>query len=74
MIPGCFGSADMIFAGHPSDESRAKAAIKAAKNTGATKDDFEKEMLWHLFSNVSARDVFWDLAQKQREALNKKWK
>ena len=55
-VSGGFGTADCIFAGHPSDAERAKAAIKAAKAAGATFDDFEKEMGTHPVSTAATAD------------------
>jgi hypothetical protein len=74
MIPGCFGNQDRIFAGHPMDEERAKEAIKAAKAAKATRDDFEKELLWDVYKNVKNHDVFWDLVEKQKKKLANMWK
>jgi hypothetical protein len=74
MIPGTFGSQDRIFAGHPLDEGRAKEAIKAAKAAGATREDFEKELLWDVYKHVKNREVFWGLVDKQNAKLKKMWK
>jgi sialic acid synthase SpsE len=51
-IPGSFGSVDAIFAEHPADLERAKEAIKEAKDSGATQDDFAKELVWHVYKKV----------------------
>ena len=55
-VPNGFGIADVIFAGHPSDEASAKTTIKAAKAAGASFDDFAKEVVWHCYKNVNAAD------------------
>jgi hypothetical protein len=36
-IAGCFGIKDLIFAGHPLDEKRAKEMVKNAKEEGASR-------------------------------------
>jgi|HubBroStandDraft_6_1064221.scaffolds.fasta_scaffold2472470_1 hypothetical protein len=73
MIPGCFGENDRIFAVHPLDEKRAKAAIAAAKAAGATMTDFEKELLWDVYIHVKDHDVFWELVTNQNKKLKKMW-
>src|SRR5262245_55562219 len=45
-VPACFGDEDLIFASDPMDEERAEKAINEAKAAGASRDDFEKEMVW----------------------------
>lgn len=72
-IPGCFGDQDVIFAGHPLDADRAKKAIQAAKDARASKDDFEKEMVWHVYKNVKNPDVRNERFADQAEKLNKMW-
>jgi hypothetical protein len=74
MISGTFGNQDRIFAGHPLDEGRAKETIKAAKAAGATREDFEKELLWDVYKHVKNREVFWELVDKQNAKLKKMWK
>jgi hypothetical protein len=56
-IGGCFGNADVEFATHPSDEKRAKELIAEAKAAGATREDFEKEMVWHIYKKVTAEGL-----------------
>ena len=73
MIPSCFGATDGIFASHPSDEQQAKDAIAMAQKVGATRDDFEKEMLWYLYKNVKHRETFLELADNQVKKLDKMW-
>ncbi len=51
-VPSCFGEADIIFAGHPLDEARAKATIKDAKAAGASFGDFEKEVARHCNNKI----------------------
>lgn len=47
-VPGGFGTADGKFAGHPLDKERAEDAIRDAKESGATFDDFADEMEVYL--------------------------
>jgi hypothetical protein len=67
LITRCFGENDRIFANHPLDEKRAKEAIAAAKEAGATMTDFEKELLWDVYRHVKNHDVFWELVDNQNE-------
>jgi hypothetical protein len=73
MIPSCFGAADGIFAGHPSDVAQAKDAIAMAQKAGATRDDFEKEMLWHVYKNAKHRESFWEIVDNQAKKLEQMW-
>src|SRR5215472_2514813 len=51
-VPAYFGNEDLIFASDPMDEERAEKAIREAKAAGASRDDFEKEMVWHIPSQL----------------------
>jgi hypothetical protein len=51
-VPACFGDQDLVFASDPTDEERAKKAIREAKAAGASRDDFEKEMVWHIYKKT----------------------
>jgi hypothetical protein len=73
MIPSCFGATDGIFASHQSDEQQAKDAIAMAQKAGATRDDFEKEMLWHVYKNVKHRELFWEVVDTQVKKLQRMW-
>lgn len=72
-VAGGFGTQDIIFGGHPLDEQRAKQAIKAAKDAGATRDDFEKEMVWHIYKNVTAPGALQPHIQEQVGRMRKIW-
>lgn len=72
-VPGCFGSVDIVFAGHPADEERAREAIMAAKASGASRDDFEKEIVWHVHRNVTAREMLQQLISKNVATLLELW-
>ncbi|MGC0947141.1 hypothetical protein WKH55_22215 [Pantoea agglomerans] len=68
-----FGIADCIFAVHPSDKQDAKAAIAAAKAAGASFEDFEKEMVWHIYKQVTATGMLQDHIAKQVATAKKMW-
>ena len=40
------------FAIHPADTERAKSAVNAAKASGATFEDFEREIVWYCYKSV----------------------
>ena len=68
-VPACFGDQDLIFASHPTDEERAKKAIREAKAAGASRDDFEKEMVWHIYKNVTADGFLQEHTKEQVRRL-----
>lgn len=74
LVPACFGKADKEFAIHPEDEHRARKAVSAAKKAGASRDDFQKEMILFLDNNVSDQFVHSMFATKQTKKLHKLWK
>lgn len=47
-----FGDIDCIFAVHPLDHKDAQEAMSAAKAVGETFQDFEKEMVWHIYRKM----------------------
>ncbi len=73
-VPACFGNQDVIFAVHPLDSERAKEAIAAAKAAGASRDDFEKEMVWHIYKSVTAEGMLQPHIKEQVGRLHKMWK
>ncbi|MBW9429152.1 hypothetical protein FHC77_00025 [Atlantibacter hermannii] len=73
MVARGFGIADCIFAGHPIDKQNAKAAIDAAKAAGASFEDFEKEMVWHIYKHVTAPGVLQNHIAKQVATAKKMW-
>jgi hypothetical protein len=72
-VAGGFGANDCLFAVHSLDEKRAKDAIKAAKAAGATRDDFEKEMVWHIYKNVTADGALQGHLATELAKLDKLW-
>jgi hypothetical protein len=72
-VAGGFGSADVIFASHPLDRQRALDAIKAAKAAGASRDDFEKEMVWHIYKKVTAAGLLQSHIAQQVAVLHQLW-
>jgi hypothetical protein len=73
-VPGCFGRQDAIFAVHPMDSKRAEEAIQAARAAGASPDDFEKEMVWYIYKNVTAEGMLQSHIKDQVTRLHKMWK
>ena len=73
-VPACFGEQDLIFASHPTDEERAKKAIREAKAAGASRDDFEKEMVWYIYKNVTADGFLQEHTKEQVRRLHKMWR
>lgn len=69
MVARGFGIADCIFAVHPSDKQDAKAA----KAAGASFEDFEKEMVWHIYKQVTAPGMLQDHIAKQVATAKKMW-
>jgi hypothetical protein len=74
LVSACFGNQDCIFAVHPMDEQRAKEAIKAAKAAGASRDDFEKEMVWHMYKKVTAEGLLQSHIKEQVARLHRMWR
>lgn len=74
MLPGCFGRIDRQFAIHPDDEKRAQKAITAAKNAGASRDEFQRELNLYLDKNVGNQNHRAALAMKQAKKLQKMWR
>jgi hypothetical protein len=73
-VPACFGDQDLVFASHPTDEERAKQAIREAKAAGASRDDFEKEMVWHIYKKVAADGFLQEHIKEQVRRLHKMWR
>lgn len=72
-VSGGFGAVDCILAGHPLDEQRAKETIKAAKAAGAIFDDYEKEIVWHCYKNVTAPGALQGHIADQVKTARKLW-
>jgi hypothetical protein len=73
LVPGCFGVEDHIFALHRADEDRAKEAIEKAKAAGAKKDDFEKELVWHVYKKVRDCQILCKRLKDQSKKLDELW-
>ena len=63
-----------VSASHPTDEERAKKAIREAKAAGASRDDFEKEMVWHIYKNVTADGFLQERTKERVRRLHKMWR
>ncbi len=61
----CFGVADGIFAGHPSDEQRAKELRKMASDNKITLREIREISLGYLHG----RGYVWDHIKKQIEKV-----
>lgn len=72
-VPSCFGTVDMRFANDPLDAERAQRAIEAAKAARASRDDFEKEMVWHIYKNITAQGLLEQHIKEQVWLLHKMW-
>jgi hypothetical protein len=72
-IAGCFGERDILFANHPLDGKRARAAITAAKYAEASRDDFEKEMVWHIYKEVTGEGALQPHIREQVKTLHRLW-
>ena len=70
----CSRDEDLVFASQPMDEERAKQAIREAKTAGASRDDFEKEMVWHIYKNVTADGFLQEHIKEQVKRLHKMWR
>jgi len=55
------------------DADRAKAAIKAAKAAGASRDEFEKELVWHIYKRVTAPGALQNHLAQDVARLHKLW-
>ena len=62
-----------LFAHNAETEQAALKAIDAAKRAGATRDEFAKELLWHLHSNPFSRGDVQAFMDAQIERLNALW-
>ena len=66
-IGGCFGTADGIFAGHPSDEERAKELRKLAFDNKITLQEIRELTLGYLHG----RGYYGDHIKEQLEEVTK---
>ncbi len=73
-IAGAFGFGTAPFAMHNADEQLAKAAIRAAKAEGATRDDFAGEIALYARKYVSSENVLRERLRQDSAKLDKLWK
>lgn len=73
-IAGAFGFGTAPFAMHDADEELAKAAIRAAKAQGATRDDFAREIALYARKYVSSENVLRQRLREDSAKLDKLWK
>jgi hypothetical protein len=55
-LPGCFGSADLILAGHPDDEQRAFAWLIKLRKCGAVWPEVKAQIEEYLLQMGADRD------------------
>lgn len=73
-IPGAFGFGTAPFALHQSDEDLAKLAIQTAKDEGATREEFAREIALYARKYVSSEGLLRDRLRQDSEALDRLWK
>ena len=73
-IAGTFGFGTAPFALHRSDEDLAKAAIRAAKAEGATREEFGREIALYARKYISSEGALRERLQRDSETLDKLWK
>lgn len=69
LISGCFGSASLSFAGHPSDRARAITMMETAHAQGASEQDVADELV--VFLNV--RNASSSHIQRQLDKFHQGW-
>ena len=72
-LPGGFDPQQCVFAGNAETEAVARRAIDAAKSAGATREDFVKEMIWHMASDVLCRSDLQAFVAVQIARLHELW-
>jgi len=73
-IAGAFGFRTAPFALHRSDANIARAAIRAAKADGATREDFAHEIALYARKYVGSEGDLRDRLRRDSETLDKLWK
>lgn len=73
-IAGAFGFGTAPFAVHQSDEDLAKAAIRAAKAEGATREEFAREIALYARKYVSSEGILRERLRQDSATLDKLWK
>lgn len=71
-IGGCFGTADGIFAGHPSDEKRAKELRKKALANKITLREIREITLGYLYGRGYISDHIEEQLEKVTKMFGKK--
>lgn len=73
-IAGAFGFGTAPFAMHRSDADLAKAAIRAAKAEGVTRDEFAREIALYARKYVSSEGILRERLRQDSAMLDKLWK
>lgn len=73
-IAGAFGFGTAPFALHREDQDLAKAAIRAAKAEGATRDEFAREIALYARKYISSEGALRERLRQDSATLDKLWK
>jgi len=73
-IAGAFGFGTAPFALHQSDQELARAAIRAAKAQGATREEFAHEIALYARKYVSSEGILRERLRRDSAMLDKLWK
>ena len=73
-IAGAFGFGTAPFAMHRADEDLAKAAIRAAKAQGATREEFAREITLYARKYISSEGILRERLRQDSETLDRLWK
>jgi hypothetical protein len=73
-IAGAFGFGTAPFALHRVDQKLAKAAIRAAKTQGASREDFAREIGLYARKYISSEGILRERLRQDSETLDRLWK
>ena len=71
MIVGCFGSADKIFAGHPSDRERAIDLLQECDKNAVSLATLSKEVESHLKNSLDFNSQTIEVQQNMQKHIDK---
>lgn len=71
-VAGCFGSTDLIFAGHPSDEERAFKLLSECRHDNVGWSALEAELRKYLVSNKAGSSHINNQIEKAEKVM-KPW-
>ena len=73
LIPGSFGFGTAPFATYEQDRDCAQRAIKAAKEAGATREEFAQELAAYRRKYTKVDDVLRQRIREDSATLDKLW-